>query len=125
MNWGGIMFELKVQGTFSAAHQVKGYPGDCAGVHGHTYRVVVRIRRPKLGKIGMAVDFRRLNTRLKKVLQKLDHKNLNTLPFFKKHNATAEWIAVYIHQEMKKKTSSLGSVTVWEGFYDAVTYQED
>jgi len=57
--------------------------------------------------------------------QKLDHKNLNTIPFFKKHNATAEWIAVYIHQEMKKKAASLGSVTVWEGFYDAVTYQED
>ncbi len=122
---GGMMFELEVQGSFSAAHQVKGYPGDCAGVHGHTYRVIITIRKPRLGKIGMAVDFRRVHTLLKGVLKKLDHKNLNTVAFFKKHNATAEWIAVYIHREMKKKIASLRSVTVWEGLNDAVTYQED
>jgi 6-pyruvoyltetrahydropterin/6-carboxytetrahydropterin synthase len=122
---GGMMFDLKVQGSFSAAHQVKGYPGDCAGVHGHTYRVSITIRKSKLGKIGMAVDFRRVHALLKDMLKKLDHKNLNTLTFFKKHNATAEWIAVYIHQEMKKKIASLRSVTVWEGLNDAVTYQED
>lgn len=120
-----MMFELKVQGSFSAAHQVKGYPGDCAGVHGHTYRVSITIRKPSLGKLGMAVDFRRIHTLLEGVLKKLDHKNLNTLAFFKKHNATAEWIAVYIHREMKKKIASLRSVTVWEGLNDAVTYQED
>lgn len=122
---GGMMFELKVQGSFSAAHQVKGYPGDCSGVHGHTYRVTIKIRKHRLGKLGMAVDFRRVHTLLKGVLKKLDHKNLNTLAFFKKHNATAEWIAVYIHHEMKKKIASLRSVTVWEGLDDAVTYQED
>ena len=119
------MFELKVQGSFSAAHQVKGYPGDCAGVHGHTYRVEVAIKQQKLDKIGMAMDFRRIHTVLNAVLKELDHTNLNTLSFFKKHNATAEWIAVYIHQIMKKKIKSVCSVTVWEGTHDAVTYRED
>lgn len=119
------MFELEVQGTFSAAHQVKGYPGDCAGVHGHTYRVTVVIKKPRLDKIGMAIDFRQIHTVLNAVLKKLDHTNLNTLTFFKKHNATAEWIAVYIHQEMKKKITWIWSVTVWEGLHDAVTYRED
>ena len=47
------MFELTVQGSFSAAHQVIGYPGDCAGVHGHTYRVSVTIKEQKLDTIGM------------------------------------------------------------------------
>ena len=119
------MFELMVQGSFSAAHQVKGYPGDCAGVHGHTYRVAVKIRKVKLDKIGMGVDFRRVHSMLTRVLKKLDHTNLNSLTFFKKHNATAEWVAVYIHQAMKKKIRSLWSVTVWEGLNDAVTYQEE
>jgi 6-pyruvoyltetrahydropterin/6-carboxytetrahydropterin synthase len=119
------MFELQVEGTFSAAHQVRGYPGDCADVHGHTYKIEVRIRVEKLDKLGMAVDFRRLKMTLKRILKELDHKNLNKLSFFKKHNATAEWVAVYIYQKMKKKIKSVASITVWEGPNSSVTYCED
>ncbi len=119
-----FMFELTVQGSFSAAHRVKGYKGDCAGVHGHTYRIEVRVRVEKLDKIGMAVDFKRVKNILKKILLKLDHKNLNNLPFFKKHNATAEWIAVYIYNEIKKKIRSVKSITVWEGLENSVTFME-
>jgi 6-pyruvoyltetrahydropterin/6-carboxytetrahydropterin synthase len=119
------MFELTVEGTFSAAHQVRGYPGDCAGVHGHTYKIQVTVKVKKLDKIGMAIDFRRLKTALNKILKELDHKNLNILSFFKKHNATAEWIAVYMYQKMKKKIKTVASVTVWEGPNSSVTYYED
>ena len=118
------MFELSVQGTFSAAHRVRGYSGDCAGIHGHTYRIQVKIKIKKLGRIGMAMDFRRIKKVLDKILKKLDHKNLNKITFFKKHNATAEWVAVYIYQEMKKRIKAIGSVTVWEGPYSSVTYYE-
>ncbi len=119
------MFELSVEDTFSAAHQVKGYPGDCAGIHGHTYRLRVKIRAKELDKIGMAVDFRRLKETLKHVIEKLDHKDLNTIPFFKDRNATAEWIAVYVFNEMKKVVDSINSVTVWEGLENSVTYREN
>ncbi|MEO0096051.1 MAG: 6-carboxytetrahydropterin synthase QueD [candidate division WOR-3 bacterium] len=118
------MFEISVQGSFSAAHRVKGYKGDCAGMHGHTYRVEVRVGVGKLDKLGMAIDFRRVKKTLKNILAKLDHKNLNNLAFFKKHNATAEWIAVYIYQEVKKKIKNTKSVTVWEGLENSVTYSE-
>jgi 6-pyruvoyltetrahydropterin/6-carboxytetrahydropterin synthase len=118
------MFEIKVQGTFSAAHRVRGYRGDCAGEHGHTYRIVVGVRVGKLDKIGMAVDFRTVKTELKKILARLDHQNLNKLPFFRKHNATAEWVAVYVYGEIKKKIKNLHSVTVWEGYENRVTYRE-
>ena len=116
------MFELSVEGTFSAAHQVKGYPGDCAGMHGHTYRVGVMVRVKKLDKIGMAVDFRRVKGELSKVLKSFDHKNLNQLVFFKKHNATAEWIAVHIYKALKKKIKAVYSITVWEGSENSATY---
>jgi 6-pyruvoyltetrahydropterin/6-carboxytetrahydropterin synthase len=116
------MFELSVEGTFSAAHQVKGYPGDCAGLHGHTYKVQVRAKVKKLDKLGMAVDFRRLKKGLDKILKGLDHKNLNKHTFFKKNNATAEWVAVYVYNEMRKKIKSVASVTIWEGPENAVTY---
>jgi 6-pyruvoyltetrahydropterin/6-carboxytetrahydropterin synthase len=118
------MFELSVEGDFSAAHQVKGYPGDCAGIHGHTYKVQVKVRTEKLDKLGMATDFRKLKRILDKILKKLDHKKLNRLAFFKKHNATAEWVAVYIYKELKKNIKSINSVTVWEGMNNSVTYYE-
>ncbi|MGQ9534688.1 MAG: 6-carboxytetrahydropterin synthase QueD [bacterium] len=118
------MFEISVQGSFSAAHQVKGYKGDCADVHGHTYKVEVKMKIEKLDKLGMAIDFRKAKMILKKILSGLDHKNLNHLPFFKRRNATAEWVAVYIYQHMKEKIKNIKSVTVWEGLENSVSYSE-
>ena len=119
------MFELSVEGCFSAAHQVKGYPGDCADVHGHTYKVLVRVGVEKLDKIGMAVDFRKLKNQLERILQDIDHKNLSKISYFKKHNATAEYVAKYIFDRMRKKVSCVASVTVWEGPDYSVTYRPD
>ncbi len=118
------MYELSVEGNFSAAHQVKGYPGDCADIHGHTYRIEVRIRVGKLDKIGMSVDFRKIRKVLANILKKLDHKNLNNLSYFKKHNATAEYIARYIFEEMQKFFKSTHAVSVWEGTNNKITYYE-
>lgn len=117
------MFEISVEGAFSAAHQVKGYPGDCAAIHGHTYRVRAIARVEKMNNIGMAMDFRRIKKVLNEILYKLDHKNLNELPFFKKRNATAEYVALYIFDEIKKKINMIKAVTVWEGEH-SVTYFE-
>ncbi len=119
------MFELSVEGTFSAAHRVRGYSGDCAGIHGHTYKVSVKVKVKMLDKIGLAIDFRRMKRVLSKIIQELDHKNLNKLQFFKRHNATAEWIAVFIYNKMKKKIKTVASVTVWEGLNTAVTYSKN
>jgi 6-pyruvoyltetrahydropterin/6-carboxytetrahydropterin synthase len=119
------MFELSVEGYFSAAHQVKGYAGDCADVHGHTYKVQVKVGVGKLDKIGMAVDFRSIKSHLDGLLNRLDHKNLNAIPFFDKHNATAEYVAKYFYDEMKGKMKDVVSVTVWEGPNYSVTYTAD
>ena len=35
------MFEIEIRRTFAAAHQLKGYDGDCRNLHGHNYSVVV------------------------------------------------------------------------------------
>ncbi len=118
------MFELTVQGSFSAAHRVRGYKGDCADVHGHTYKVEVRLQVEKLDKLGMAMDFRKVKRILKQILNELDHKNLNNLSFFKKHNTTAEWIAVYIYQRLRQKIKNITSITVWEGMENSITYSE-
>ena len=119
------MYELSVEGVFSAAHQVNGYAGDCAGIHGHTYRIEVKVRIKKLDKIGMSMDFRIIKKVLSMIINRLDHKNLNTLPYFKKYNATAEYIARYLYQEMRKKIKSVYSISVWEGPNNKITYYEE
>lgn len=119
------MFELSVEGYFSAAHQVKGYPGDCADIHGHTYRVMVKVGVRKLDNLGMAVDFRSIKKHLDELLKELDHKNLNSISFFEKHNTTAEYIAKYFFDRMKKNMDNVVAVTVWEGPNYSVTYSPD
>jgi 6-pyruvoyltetrahydropterin/6-carboxytetrahydropterin synthase len=119
------MFELSVEGHFSAAHQVKGYPGDCADIHGHTYKVKVRVGVRKLDELGMAVDFRDIKKHLDELLEGLDHKNLNAIPYFEQHNATAEYVAKYIFDGMKNRTDNISSVTVWEGPNYSVMYSPD
>jgi len=118
------MFILSVQGHFSAAHQVKGYPGDCAGIHGHTYRVQAKVGVEKLDDIGMAMDFRRIKSVLDTILSALDHSNLNDCPYFKEHNATTEHVAMYIYKEMKEQINQVRSITVWEGQNNSVTFHE-
>jgi 6-pyruvoyltetrahydropterin/6-carboxytetrahydropterin synthase len=119
------MYELAVEGYFSAAHQVKGYAGDCAEVHGHTYKVQVKVRVRKLDTIGMGVDFRSVKKHLDEILETLDHKNLNAIPFFEKHNATAEYVAKYCYDRMKERMTNVAAVTVWEGPNYSVTFSPD
>jgi 6-pyruvoyltetrahydropterin/6-carboxytetrahydropterin synthase len=65
----------------------------------------------------MVVDFRDLKRMAKAVLSRLDHKYLNELKYFKRHNPTSENIAAYIAEEIKKrlpKSLNLKEVRVWE-----------
>ena len=119
------MFDLSVEGTFSAAHQVKGYPGDCASMHGHTYQVRVILRTQKLNNIGIAIDFRRVKTALDEILSELDHKTFNELTYFIERNSSSEYVSMFVFDEMKKKINMMKAVTVWEGRNNSVTYYED
>lgn len=111
------MFELTVEDTFDAAHQLKGYEGPCENLHGHTWKVRVVVSGRKLNKLGMLLDFKEIKTALKRVLSGLDHRNLNDLPDFKKANPTSENVAVKIYREMSSKIgkkAKLKKVTVFE-----------
>lgn len=107
-----MTYELMVEDTFSAAHQLKDYKGKCENLHGHTFRVQVFISGKKLDKIGMLSDFTEIKAELKKVLEEFDHKNLNDLLLFSKQNPTAENIAREIFGKLKNLSPS--KVTVWE-----------
>lgn len=118
------MFNIKVESSFSSAHNLRGYKGKCEDLHGHNWRVQIEIEKKDLDKTGMVLDFRSVKMLLNSLLDKLDHKYLNKIPYFMKVNPTSESIAKYIYDTLKKKAPFLKSVTVWESENCCATYSE-
>ncbi len=116
------MYSVKVEKDFSAAHNLRGYRGKCEDLHGHNWKVEIVVANNRLDKIGMVTDFKYLKAKLNTVLEKLDHKYLNNIAYFKKVNPTSEGIAKYIYDCLKKNISGLNSVTVWESEKCCATY---
>jgi 6-pyruvoyltetrahydropterin/6-carboxytetrahydropterin synthase len=116
------MFTVKVQASFSSAHNLKGYKGKCEELHGHNWSVELAVSKSTLDKIGMALDFSYLKGKLHEVLERLDHKYLNDVPYFKKINPTSENIAKYIYDTLKPRISNISSITVWESDNSSATY---
>jgi 6-pyruvoyltetrahydropterin/6-carboxytetrahydropterin synthase len=100
------MFEVYVKTHFSAAHSLKGYPGDCARVHGHNWVIEVFVQCKELDEIGIGIDFRDIEQAVKDVLEGLDHFHLNELPAFRDVNPSSENISRFIYTELSKKLNS-------------------
>jgi 6-pyruvoyltetrahydropterin/6-carboxytetrahydropterin synthase len=100
------MYEITVEKHFEAAHFLRGYQGKCENVHGHRYKVVVKIEASKLNKIGLAYDFTDLKRHLNAILERYDHTCLNDVKPYDKINPSAENIAATIFKELKKKLSA-------------------
>ncbi len=118
------MYKLKVESDFSSAHNLRGYRGKCEELHGHNWKVELAVSSSRLDKLGMVLDFKFLKGRLNSVLDKLDHKYLNEIPYFKRVNPTSENIAKYIYDALKKDIRGILSVTVWESDKARATYEE-
>lgn len=104
--------------SFSAAHHLTDYHGECERPHGHTYRLAVTVSGP-VGKDGLVIDFVELKRIVtEKILSKLDHTDLNDR--FK--NPSAELIAVWIWDELKGYLA-LKTIQLWEGENTSVTYE--
>ena len=120
------MYEITVEKYFEAAHYLRGYQGKCENVHGHRYKVVVKIGAEKLNKIGLAYDFTDLKRHLKDILDRYDHACLNDIKPFDKINPSAENIAAVIFKELKKKLAAapvkLTAVETWESPEQGVNY---
>ena len=100
------IFEVYIETHFSAAHALRGYPGDCARLHGHNWIIQVYVRCRELDDIGIGIDFRVIKENVKDVLQGLDHFNMNELPAFQEDNPTSENIAKYLYRELSKRIDS-------------------
>ena len=123
------MYQISVEQHFDAAHFLRGYQGKCEALHGHRFRVVVKVNASVVDEIGMAYDFVLLKQHLNGILSKLDHTCLNDVPPFDKINPSSENIAATIYDELKLKLTeapvALSCVEVWESPESRVAYSPD
>ncbi len=123
------MYEVSVEQEFDAAHFLRGYQGKCEALHGHRYRVVVKVKTSQLDDIGLAYDFIELKRNLGDILSRFDHTCLNDVPPFDKTNPSSENVARTIYDELKPKLAgapvSISGVEVWESPQSRVTYIPD
>jgi 6-pyruvoyltetrahydropterin/6-carboxytetrahydropterin synthase len=123
------MFEVSVDETFAAAHNLRNYKGKCENLHGHNYKVRVTLAGPELTPVGLLYDFVHLKQVIQSVIRSLDHQYLNEMPPFDTLNPSAENIARHIHDEIAKQIreepngAGVSSVTVWETEVSAATYR--
>ncbi len=120
------MYELRVESGFAAAHRLRGYQGDCEQLHGHNWKVEVRLSADRLDECGLALDFRELKSALREVLDTLDHKYLNELEPFRTENPSTERLAHYIFDELAARLPAqvtLTEVTAWEAPGSAASYR--
>ena len=116
------MYEVVVKSDFSAAHRLRAYRGKCENLHGHNWIIEAAVSSKTLKSNGLLIDFRILKGRLEKILEELDHTNLNELAPFKKKNPTSENIAKFIFDMLKREGIAPQRVSVWESDRSCATY---
>ena len=108
---------------FDAAHNLIHYHGKCEKLHGHTYKLVVKLEGEK-GPEDMVFDFVELKKLVKeKVIEKFDHAYLNDII----EQPTAENIAIYVWNvlvdEVKRDNCRLYEIEIWETKTSGVIYR--
>ncbi len=122
------VYELTIERDFSAAHMMRNYPGACARLHGHNYRVLLTVEGEELDESGMLVDFAELKRIFEDILEELDHRNLNDIPPFDEINPSSENLARYLFEradERMPEVVSVASVQVYESSTSSATYRAD
>ncbi|XOF33717.1 MAG: 6-carboxytetrahydropterin synthase QueD [Candidatus Electrothrix sp. YB6] len=120
------MFDIFIRTHFSGGHHLRDYPGNCEKPHGHNWKVKVTVRTQELDNLGMGIDFKVLKEEVNRVVDELDHCDLNGHPAFQDRNPSSEHIARFLFEELTDGLSTdryaLYSVEVRETDSSGVIY---
>ena len=123
------MYEVAVQGSFCATHQVALPDGAMEPLHGHDWRVTAVWGGRQPDERGMIVDFDEARRSLTGLLAELNHASLNEHPWFGGVSASAERVARVVFERLESVLGSAGpalvSVTVSEAPNCSATYRRD
>jgi 6-pyruvoyltetrahydropterin/6-carboxytetrahydropterin synthase len=122
------MFTLYIRDTFAAAHRIEMYHGKCEELHGHNFKVEALFEGEQIARDGMLLDFAILKSSLRTIVNDLDHKYINDIPFFKERASSSEWLAFYFYGRLKEQLEgqavAVREVRVWESENAYAAYRE-
>ena len=106
--------EIFKQFTLEAAHRLPNVPAGhkCARLHGHSFRVEIRVSGEPAEDTGWVMDFSEIKAAFAPLHEQLDHRYLNEVPGLE--NPTSENVAVWIWERLKPVLPQLTEVVVAE-----------
>jgi 6-pyruvoyltetrahydropterin/6-carboxytetrahydropterin synthase len=109
--------------SFEAAHNLVKYHGKCERLHGHTYRLTVKVEGP-LNEEDMVMDFAELKKMVEdRVIKKLDHSYLNELFEQPTTERVAIWIWEQLSGPLRERGIRLVEIELWETETSGVVYR--
>lgn len=106
------MYEISVISSFSAAHRLRDYQGNCVNLHGHNWEVCAVLQSENLDEQGICIDFRDVKGTLNSILDEFDHSDINEHPDFTKLNPTSENLAKYIYERLQGELQNVDARVV-------------
>ena len=120
------MYEVAYETTFCATHRLTRDGEPIEPLHGHDWRVEAVAAGEALDAIGVVVDFERLKEVLHEVTRRFHYKDLNAHPDLAGRSISAEVMARYFYDEVRKGLGGEGRylvrVRVWEAPGCSATY---
>lgn len=100
--------------TIEAAHRLPQVPPahKCHRLHGHSFRIEVRVEGPVDPASGWVLDFADIGRAFAPLYEQLDHHYLNDVPGLE--NPTSEQLARWIWQRLQPRLPPLSQVIVRE-----------
>ncbi|MGB2829055.1 MAG: 6-carboxytetrahydropterin synthase QueD, partial [Phycisphaerae bacterium] len=96
-------YELSITADFSAAHNLREYKGKCERLHGHNWRIDLRLAGNRLNAEGLLLDFTEAKRILGEVLERFDHRYLNEVEPFDRLQPSSEMIARVVAEAVAER----------------------
>ena len=115
--------EIFKEFTFEAAHRLPNVPEGhkCARLHGHSFRIELRIAGAVGERSGWVMDFAQIDQAASPVLDALDHRYLNEIEGLE--NPTSENLARWLWHRVKPRLPELSAIVVRETCADGCIYR--
>lgn len=122
------MYEVVITHPFVAAHRLTLYDGSLEPLHGHNWKMEVRLSGEDLDQIEVLIDFLEVKKQVQEILKGIDYSFLNENPILKDRNPSAEvvahWIFKKLQAALEHPVAKVKKVTVWETDDCAASYSE-
>jgi len=121
------MYSVTVRDHIMISHSLPDdFFGPAQNMHGATYVVDAVFMSETINEKNVVIDIGKANNMLESVLKTLNYKNLDELGQFKGILTTTEFIAKYIHHEIKKQlnTRIKLKITLHESHVASASYED-